>query len=70
MTLSPREREPLRSIHDDIVGNVECPVCGGEGLVCEDHPDKAWQDGDGCCGGAGMPCLCTPYMIKRAKNDA
>ncbi len=35
-----------------------CKICLGEGWVCEDHPDKAWKDGDGCCGGAGMPCKC------------
>ncbi|KKM65043.1 hypothetical protein LCGC14_1495290 [marine sediment metagenome] len=38
--------------------NVECPICGGEGWVCEHHPANAWSDGDGCCGGAGMQCMC------------
>lgn len=33
-----------------------CPVCHGDRWVCEDHPNKPWRDGDGCCGGAGMPC--------------
>ncbi len=35
-----------------------CEACGGEGWVCEDHPNKAWGEGDGCCGGAGIPCKC------------
>lgn len=42
--------------------NVECPICGGEGWVCENHPDKPWETGtkyDCQCGGAGMPCRCT-----------
>ena len=40
--------------------NVECPICGGTAWVCENHPDTAWLDGDGCaCGGAGIPCRCT-----------
>jgi hypothetical protein len=33
-----------------------CPFCGGGLWVCENHPHIAWHDGDGCCGGAGMPC--------------
>ena len=38
-----------------------CETCGGEMWVCENHPDKAWGEGDGCCGGAGMPCrICNP----------
>ena len=36
-----------------------CEVCLGEGWVCEDHPLKAWDGGDGCCGAPGMPCVCT-----------
>lgn len=35
-----------------------CEICQGTGLVCEDHPDKAWRDGEGCCGGAGKLCIC------------
>lgn len=34
----------------------KCEVCGGEFWVCENHPGQSWKDGDGCCGGAGMPC--------------
>ena len=40
--------------------NPECKICNGEGWVCEDHPQKAWDYGDGCCSGAGMPCECNP----------
>lgn len=37
----------------------ECHLCNGEGWVCENHGDKAWKEGKGCCGGAGMQCICT-----------
>lgn len=33
-----------------------CPACAGEGIVCEEHPDRPWGDGDGCCGAPGAPC--------------
>jgi len=39
---------------------MTCAVCEGERWVCEDHPFKAWGDGDGCCGAPGMPCVCNP----------
>jgi len=41
-----------------------CPICAGDGWVCENHPDKPWNGGDGdCgdgkpCGGAGQLCAC------------
>lgn len=36
-----------------------CPVCKGEGWVCENHPNEPWNEGDPeCCGGAGAPCEC------------
>lgn len=36
-----------------------CGICKGEGWVCENHENIAWNYGDGClCGGAGMPCKC------------
>ena len=54
----------LPSIHEVTRANVECPICGGEGWVCENHPDKAW-DTNGCECGAGQPCRCTPYMVER-----
>lgn len=38
-----------------------CIVCKDERWVCENHPLRAWGYGDGCCGGAGMPCKeCNP----------
>lgn len=42
-----------------------CGTCLNEGHVCEDHPDRAWRDGDGCCGAAGMPCpaCCDPIPM-------
>lgn len=39
---------------------VRCANCDGEGWVCEDHADVPWKGGDGCCGGAGSPCVCNP----------
>lgn len=38
--------------------DLNCTICAGEGLVCENHPGIPWGGGDGCCGGAGMPCTC------------
>jgi len=38
-----------------------CIICGDEGWVCENHPDRSWETGnptDCNCGGAGMPCKC------------
>ncbi len=46
----------LGSIVDEFVCSPECPICLGSGIVCEDHPDQPWDDGDGCCGAPGMPC--------------
>jgi hypothetical protein len=47
----------LRSITEEFVCSPECPICHGEGIVCENHETVAWEDGDGCpCGGAGAPC--------------
>lgn len=37
-----------------------CANCDGTGWVCEDHPEVPWLDGEGCCGGAGSPCVCNP----------
>src|SRR5579872_2603216 len=54
---SPREN-PVSEIHR--CPNPECAICQGEGWVCENHPNVAWLGGDGCCGGAGMPCGCNP----------
>ena len=53
---------------------VECANCDGEGWVCEDHPEVPWQDGQGCCGAAGMPCKCNtaqpPWYFSMTEGDA
>lgn len=43
-----------------LMADETCPNCGGEGWVCENHPDRPWPSG--CqCGGAGEPCrFCNP----------
>jgi hypothetical protein len=59
----------VRSITEFFVCRADCPVCLGEGTICENHPGRAWgpvigpEDGSevdelgAChCGGAGMPC--------------
>lgn len=49
----------LTSIVDEFACSPECPVCYGDGIVCENHPDKVWdpdETGVGCGCGAGMPC--------------
>jgi hypothetical protein len=33
-------------------------MCCGIGWVCENHPDRAWDQELGCVCGAGMPCKC------------
>lgn len=38
--------------------NISCANCDNQGWVCENHPEVPWNDGEGCCGGAGMPCKC------------
>lgn len=43
-------------ITDAFVCRPDCHRCLGSGHVCEEHPDKPWDEGDGCCGAAGMPC--------------
>ena len=35
-----------------------CPICFGMGWICENHPDKAWDEKLGCMCSAGMPCEC------------
>ncbi len=53
-----------RSLPDLIHGSADptCRFCLGDGLVCEDHPDRSWDTGlesDCHCGSVGMPCACT-----------
>ena len=42
--------------------NPECPICFGIGWVCENHPNRAWDEQKGCQCGAGMPCQCVRVM--------
>jgi hypothetical protein len=47
-----------------------CPICRGEGWVCENHKDVKWDYGEAdCCEGAGIPCECNqvkpPWEFKR-----
>ena len=61
MRLAKRRSTPLRRISDLDHGDPGCATCGGEGWVCENHPEKAWGMGLDCpCGGAGEPCKCNP----------
>jgi len=43
---------------------VNCKICDNTVWVCEDHPDKKWDDGDGCCGAAGMLCDCIKHNFE------
>lgn len=36
----------------------DCPICCGIGWVCENHPNKPFDDEFGCICGEGMPCEC------------
>jgi hypothetical protein len=45
----------------------DCPICHGEGWVCEDHRLKAWNGGEGCCGGAGALCMCNKWADYHGK---
>lgn len=52
---------------------IKCYICLGEGWVCEFHLTKAWDDGYGCCGGAGTPCKCNktypPWHYMDTRSD-
>ncbi len=50
----------LRRASEFFVCRPDCRTCEGEGIVCEEHPHRAWRDGDGCCGAPGMPCPFSP----------
>jgi hypothetical protein len=43
---------------EDKAMDANCPICLGIGWVCENHPDRAWDDELGCTCGAGEPCRC------------
>lgn len=53
------DNHPLPSIHDAFKCDDTCLTCGGEGVVCENHPDKAWPTECSC--GAGEPC---PHAVR------
>jgi hypothetical protein len=40
------------------VTDPNCKVCFGIGWVCENHPDRVWDEELGCQCGAGNPCVC------------
>lgn len=56
--------EELGPISDMFVCRPDCPVCEGDGIVCEDHPMTPWRpdierhsrDDGTICRAAGMPC--------------
>jgi hypothetical protein len=37
--------------------NENCAICRGIGWVCENHPDKPYDE-LGCACGEGIPCDC------------
>lgn len=55
-TRTPGPQSNLPSIEEFFTCDPDCPRCLGSGHVCEEHPDKAWDEGDGCCGAPGIPC--------------
>lgn len=42
----------------EFIVKTRCDICLDEGMVCEDHPNRQWDWGEGCCGAAGMFCEC------------
>jgi hypothetical protein len=50
-----------------------CDICKGEGWVCENHPNVAWEDGEAtCCNGscgAGMLCECEKKRERQARIE-
>jgi len=49
---------PVAKLKEDSVIDPHCAVCFGMGWVCENHPERAWNEKTGCHCGAGMPCEC------------
>lgn len=55
MAMADAEARP--SIHESFTCDPDCPYCGGDGVVCENHPLQPWREtAGGCMCGAGMPC--------------
>lgn len=49
----------ITPVHNTMTEQI-CPTCLGERWVCENHPNKPWNE-NGCECGAGAPCLdCNP----------
>lgn len=57
------------------MSDKHCEICKGEGWVCEEHEDQAWNEGHGHgykvntmsgerifkCYAAGKPCQCNKH---------
>lgn len=60
MNLTPHDcGDELPDITARFTCEPGCPYCGGDGIVCENHPLERWDPDDtgvGCGCGAGMPC--------------
>lgn len=50
----------MKKLSEMMYGRLDCVVCQGEGLVCEDHPEMPWDKWHQHNCGAGMPCECSP----------
>jgi hypothetical protein len=49
----------MKPIASDSKQKYNCPICEDYLWVCENHPDKKWDETSGGCEcGAGMPCAC------------
>ena len=68
-----REPEEWAVEHSKILEqevNGVCANCDGQQMVCEDHPEVPWNDGEGCCGGAGMACVCSPLYVEQQTGES
>jgi hypothetical protein len=46
-----------------------CPFCFDIGLVCADHPDRAWHPDLGCMCSVGMLCECNEVKCEQKENS-
>lgn len=59
------DHRTLPTIHDAVQSATDrhCLICGGQGWVCENHPERPWAGvstaANACECGPGMPCACT-----------
>ena len=60
-----KRRPELKRIRDLDRADPLCPICKGEGWVCEDHPLEKWNDGLTGCQLPGAPCKCNPLSKAR-----